>query len=382
MNIVSCFSNQYVQHFMVMAKSLLVNTEHREVNFHIIYRNLEVDTLSLIINEFKEYKETRFYFYKQDFKKVDFLPLELDYLAHETYCRLILTDVLPTNLEKIIYIDTDTVIRNDIQELFTLDLENYLLGASLDMNSRVADHLEEVDTALNYFNAGVLLINLKKWREEKISEQLLEYARRNYKKLKYADQDVLNSVLQGRWYKIDSKWNVVRNIFDGSLEELGEFTTELEINSIRDNPWIIHYTTGSKPWHYFDNHPYKKEYLYYKNQLNTKFDEYPEYGFLKERNIIIFGTGEKGKQDFHFLKNCNIDVQFFLDNDKNKWGQLCCNKLILAPTLEKITSIEKPLILISSQYFMEIGYQLTNLELVENKNYFLNLHEMINYLPN
>lgn len=101
-------------------------------------------------------------------------------------------------MEKLIYLDCDIIVRHSIAKLYDIDIEDYLLGAvyhndKLSVNNGAFKRLH-IPVEQGYFNAGVLLINLKKWREEHIYEKSIEFLRNNSESIVNHDQDVLNVV--------------------------------------------------------------------------------------------------------------------------------------------------------------------------------------------
>jgi lipopolysaccharide biosynthesis glycosyltransferase len=110
-----------------------------------------------------------------------------------------------------------------------------------------------------YFNSGVMVINLSKWRRDSISLQLHKYIQENISKLEYHDQDALNAVLCGKWLPISPKWNQQSVMFKLNCSETS-FTSEEYEEALRA-PAVIHYTTSSKPWDYMNEHPYRQDYF-------------------------------------------------------------------------------------------------------------------------
>ncbi|HGK7220826.1 TPA: glycosyltransferase [Streptococcus agalactiae] len=153
---------------------------------------------------------------------------------------------IPIHLEEeiVLYLDSDVIVRGSLDPLFDINLEENLLGA-------VADHFSTLyygDTAPVSFNSGLLLINNIFWREQGISQRLLDYTRENQGALQYHDQDVLNDVLCDNWLELDETYNyhtgadMLYNLFQQS---------ERQLNRRKDLPKVIHYT-ATKPWKYLE----------------------------------------------------------------------------------------------------------------------------------
>jgi lipopolysaccharide biosynthesis glycosyltransferase len=116
---------------------------------------------------------------------------------------------------------------------------------------------EPIPSVASYFNAGVLLIDMERWREEQISEKAVAYLRQ-FPKTPFSDQDALNVVCDGRWKKLDAEWN-----------QQNHFGTSLAETPADDRPRVVHFITGSKPWNTSQYHPSAAFYDQYRQR--TRF---------------------------------------------------------------------------------------------------------------
>lgn len=153
-----------------------------------------------------------------------------------TWAKIAMIDVLP--VERILYVDADTLVRSDLRELWNVDLQGKTLGAVPDIGFPMGH--PGVAKAL-YFNAGVLMMDLAKLRARlpKLVEQAGEM-----KGSVHADQDVLNTVLRDEWHPLDLKWNA---------QGLGTYSKchsperdALNLTSL-DRPSIVHFTGPTNP---------------------------------------------------------------------------------------------------------------------------------------
>ena len=176
-------------------------------------------------------------------------------------------------MDTIFFMDSDIVVVGNLEELqfFEFDsarsyifpnkintyLENkdllFLYAVNHQFIDSDLDRLRKLGLQGNkYFNAGIMLINLKKWRDMNISKTLIDFAEKYNEQLILWDQDVLNLVFNNKWGELDFSYNAF----------------ELTQMSILDYK-IIHYTGSSKPWHFRNKHPYKK--LFWKYLYKTPF---------------------------------------------------------------------------------------------------------------
>ncbi|MDB9449950.1 glycosyltransferase family 8 protein [Dolichospermum circinale] len=184
-----------------------------------------------------------------------------------TYYRLMIAELLPKKFDKAIYLDCDLVVNGDLEELWETDLvENHILAVP---DLIIQDVLSPAELAnyknigisqAKYFNAGVLVINLKKWRDDKIAIQSIEYLKQNNEYIRFHDQDVLNALFVNKWGELNPRWNVMSSIkaFYPSWEN-SPFSEEV-YNTLIRQPYIIHYLTDKKPW--TSRHTLLKEYFF------------------------------------------------------------------------------------------------------------------------
>jgi lipopolysaccharide biosynthesis glycosyltransferase len=258
--IVTACDDNYVQHLGVMLCSLLENTLHREkINIWVIDGDISQDKKTLlstfIINK---YQISINYL---DIDKELYKKFKISYhFTHSIYYRISIPEIIPFNVSKVIYLDSDIILKQDIYDLWLIDLKDYFIGAVelLDVDKR---HLEEIiKDDLDYFNSGVLVINISKWRENNVSQQVIDFISNYQEKIIWWDQDSLNAILYQKWLSLPLKWNLQSNFFDINVNKCAR---GLELREAIAKPAIIHYTGMHKPWDYIDNHLYKQEYYKY-----------------------------------------------------------------------------------------------------------------------
>ena len=168
------------------------------------------------------------------------LPLSnLTYLSPAAYYRLFIPYILGKSTEKAIYLDADGLVRRDIRSLWAEDMAAFPLLAVRNYGT----HGNEGDPT--YFNSGVLVFDLPKWRDDNLSEQVLAYLLAYPERIKFADQDALNAILNGRWRALDPRWNVQCQF----ASHFWGFADSREAQRFLSNDaYIVHYTGPHKPW--------------------------------------------------------------------------------------------------------------------------------------
>lgn len=275
-----CFStdNKYVQHCATAMASLLKNCDvESKIKFFILDGGIsEVNKKN--IEKLSDIKDFEIEYY--DMTKIDFsdLPLNRSRISVATYYRLYLLDILPQDVQKLIYLDCDIIVKDDITKLWQTDVSDYYAGVIEDEGS--ISQLKRLGLPLDYkyFNAGVILFNIAKLRTFDLKKCCFEYYEKNKEVIILQDQDILNGVFYGKCKFLDLRWNVNGRMYLGNIYE--HFYTEEESEEAKRNLGIIHYTDVQKPWFMSSNHPLQNEYWNYL-KMTTFSDKYMSYALYK-----------------------------------------------------------------------------------------------------
>ena len=204
------------------------------------------------------------------------------HFTKEMYYRLLIPTFIKSN--KALYLDCDLVVLGCIRDFYNQDISDFYLAGVKNFGFDYHQKLG-MDLCADYFNSGVLLINIKKWKQDKLLENVMMYIHSNSHNLMYPDQDALNAVINGRWKKAHLKYNQQSNFFVYVNTLKGRELDEM-VYSI-STPTIIHYTGSSKPWHFLNNHKFKKYYWQYL-ALTNYWPCLPDFQFF--RIYTIFKT--------------------------------------------------------------------------------------------
>lgn len=263
-NIAFTIDRSYIQHIGVLLCSLFVHNPLKSFQIYLIIDFEECGELKKL----KRYVASWSHEIEVlilDKEKVKNLRLS-HHATSAVYYRLLLPELLNNRLEKILYLDSDIIIKKDIQPLWSIELKQHPLAA-------VQEPLFDRHRLLNlkvgtpYFNSGVMLLNLPIWRKLKISERAIEFIKANPEKITFWDQDGLNAILKGNWLKLDYKWNLQSQLFDVPVHYIE--SSSVFKNALKD-PAIIHYSSKFKPWHYWCDHPLRAEYYKYLSKTPWK----------------------------------------------------------------------------------------------------------------
>ncbi|WP_239373498.1 glycosyltransferase family 8 protein [Snodgrassella gandavensis] len=227
-------------------KNSIANSSRNYSNFIITY----VD-INNIVNKYKD------------------LFVTFAHFTVSTYIRFFIPDILP-DVSKAIYLDIDLLIKSDISKLYEINIDSHIVAAAVDAcyarelyynKNNAISYSEKIlglPKGVPEFNAGVLLINLNKWREENITQKCIEKLA-DIGRPRVLDQCILNAVIEQDYiYKLPVEWNYV---WHAQLEGLKPITKSSVFNEVIkeyndkiDQIKIIHYTSSVKPWNIYSSH--------------------------------------------------------------------------------------------------------------------------------
>ena len=165
------------------------------------------------------------------------------------FFRLLIGDLLPKELNKCIYLDTDICVNKDLSELFNIDLkDNYLAGVldpSYYFSSKKNDKILNLASIKYYINSGMLLINLKQIRKDNMTQKFIELSK---KYLNLYDKDILNIACIGKIIILPPKYNLMISLLKTNNPLLGNLYKKEEIINAKESPYIIHFSGKKKPW--------------------------------------------------------------------------------------------------------------------------------------
>lgn len=249
----------YIPFLAVALQSLIENSsKNYYYSIKILYTNIEEENKQKISKYKKENVNIEFVDLNYYIKKVKDKLYTRDYYTKTTYFRLFIPNLYP-QYDKAIYLDSDIVVLVDIAELYNVNMGNNLIAAAPDdviQTTKVfQEYVEKVVGVAdyrNYFNAGILLMNLDEFRKFNFQEKFL-YLLETIKFTVAQDQDYLNRLCKGKVKIIDKAWDRMPIAIDDMKEE-----------DIK----VIHYNLAYKPWH-FENVLYKD--YFWKYAQKTEF---------------------------------------------------------------------------------------------------------------
>lgn len=203
---------------------------------------------------------------------------------HCMYLRILSGEVLPPSIERVLYLDSDLLIVDDVGKLWEEPMgEEWALAVpetsapvmdatlTLPRWRRAAPYMASlfpvpnyrdfaIDPAAPYFNSGVLVLNLNAFREQGLAERMLLILDQHGRHAWCWDQYALNVALSGHWRPLPLRWNQGSIVYDTPDWTFSPFEAE-PFDSLRNDPAIVHFTTGVKPWHATCRHPFRDRFF-------------------------------------------------------------------------------------------------------------------------
>lgn len=256
----------YVPHAAAMLHSLKCHAQREEYRIHFLHATALPHDLMEKLEAFVSGPTVKIHYHVIPNDAVAGLP-EMGRISSVMWYRILLPELLP-GIERIIYMDCDTIVMDNITGLWRADLCGNWLGAVsnvFETGQGEQGRRLGLSGSAQYFNSGVLLMDLEAWRREDCSRHILELARNPVAKLLWPDQDALNRVFAHHWMPLHPRWNCQNSFF--FFGHAGQILGDKELASAVSRPGILHFEGGelAKPWHYLCKNPFRDEYLRCRN---------------------------------------------------------------------------------------------------------------------
>ncbi len=244
MNILVCVDDNYILILQDMLLSL--SFYNKNLNIYLIYSNIKKENLEKLDNYIKTNKIGKLISIKFNLD-INF-PIKIDYISKETYYRLYAPYILPNDIDRILYLDSDIICRGNILDFYNTDFDNNIIVGieNFDASNYKYNIRLELEKDNKYINAGVLLINVNKYKKQFKVEDFNNFISKNSNILDYQDQDVINTMFYKKIKTTNNNYNFqITNIIGYEY-----------------NPILVHYTHKIKPWNENYNYPNKAKYYY------------------------------------------------------------------------------------------------------------------------
>lgn len=255
----------YIPFLGIALKSLIDNaSDENKYQIKILYTNVSSENIRRIKKYEKENINIEFVDLNKQLEDIKEKLYTRNYFSNTTYYRLFIPELYP-EYKKAIYIDSDTICLTDIANLYNIDMENNLIAGvpdgaiqAIDVFKDYVERVVGVSDYNNYFNAGIIVMNLEELRKYKFQDKFI-YMLGKVRFEVAQDQDYMNRLCKGRVKLLDFSWN--------RMPIMGKQSGDIN---------IIHYNLGAKPW-YFDDVLYQ-EYFWKYAEKTDFYNEIKEIG--------------------------------------------------------------------------------------------------------
>jgi len=266
MNILCATDDNYVPYCGIMLTSLFENNKQENIKVYVLTGGLNNNNKKLFDKLADKYSQSIDIITVDNntFKECP-IRQEIDHVSIAAYYRLAVSELLPTDLNRILYLDCDIIVNTSLTELYTTELTGYACGVVADEAFMVDAPYERLSIPKTiespYFNSGMLLINLDYWKEHDVMRECMDYISKNASRLAFHDQDTLNAILRGKVKYLDIKYNLQRELILKEVFNELPSDIQLSVKSASSSPIIIHYTGAGKPWIIGCRHPLKSKWI-------------------------------------------------------------------------------------------------------------------------
>jgi len=244
MNILLSTNDSYMMPTTVLMESIL-DTQTTPVVFYMMWSDLSEDSRNAL-QTLVDSRNSSIFFIRIDEDAFAGLPTR-EYISRETYFRLLASKYLPKDMERILWLDGDMIVRRELNSLYYMEFEDNaviacphgdVMRSIMDVNCKNIriEHREQ------YFNAGMMLCNLNRWREMNIEDKIVSILDRKLK-MSFPGQDLTNLIFNG-FVKCEDyiKYNcMIHSIADNET-----------LARAKEEAVIVHYAGRAKPWIFSD----------------------------------------------------------------------------------------------------------------------------------
>ena len=274
-NILCCTDANFVPYCGVMLTSLFENNKDEHFRIYVATATTNSPKLEKLCSLVEKYKHevSIIHITDQQLKDLGVDKKMQGHISIATYYRIFASELLPSAVHKILYLDGDMIVNAAIRPLWEVPVEEVSVAAAIDCLYFDEDiyHRLSYPKDKEYFNAGVLLLNIDKLKEEHFLRKSIELMMHHLSSLKYHDQDVLNKVLVDSKSSILLTYNFQFFYFIESHFKHFPKVMQDEILETMSHPAIIHYCGPAKPWQlYYYGRPYNKLWWHYQKMSPFK----------------------------------------------------------------------------------------------------------------
>jgi lipopolysaccharide biosynthesis glycosyltransferase len=251
-HIAIAFDKNYLLQFYALCSSLAYNNRNNTLHLHVIATDVDEVNLNSLENFLLKFS-INITFYRPDLSTIRSLVLTHNWTA-AVYYRLLFPQIVPKHVVRLLYLDCDTLVLNDVNSLYNNeDIGQFPVAAVYD-NYVKSQPLLGIQEG-NYFNSGVLLIDVPCWNEQQITQKATQYLIEFPERIRYVDQCALNAVLVNNWSRLPYNYNCLYTYLPASAswQTLQNFVNDVV---------VLHFTL-ERPWNFLCRNRLRVLYFHY-----------------------------------------------------------------------------------------------------------------------
>lgn len=276
MNIMYLCDNHYAMILGISILSLLdSNKDAESINIFLVNDKISDDNINKISKLVDSYNRKLIILEKPNIKALLGCKVKTYCWIENVFSKVLLSEVFKDykEIHRIIFIDSDTLIVGSLKDLWNMDLESHIGAGVCEAMGNIHKRVIGLSKEDNYFNGGMFLIDLDKWRNTDVDAKASEFVNRYRGELEYTDESVLNGILSQDLKRISPKYNLTSLSIYFTTDELKTYRksyinySEEERQEAIGEAKIIHFTStflDVRPWVEGCKHPYAQKWLEYK----------------------------------------------------------------------------------------------------------------------
>ena len=243
-HIAFCVNDGYVPYVAITIKSIAENHKNLYVSIYILSDYISQKNRNLLDTILNPYGNISLFVHIVDDSALR--GLKATWTIY-TWYRVLLPRYLPKSVHRVLYLDADTIVVGNIEELFSLDMSNKAVAGTIDPESFKSETFQRCmyDASKKYICAGVLLMNLDYWREHDLSKTIIKWGYDHNDIIRFPDQDTINVLCQDTKIVLPLRYGIMDYFFKTDYFYKGTYVEELR--DCIEHPAIIHYA-GMNPW--------------------------------------------------------------------------------------------------------------------------------------
>lgn len=258
LHVVMAANDGYTSYMGTSILSLLENNvkQFEAICIYIIDNGISKENQKKLKEQCSMFENTNIAFFDMEKRFSTLHPIVENGWNITIYGRFFIDDIVDKSVDKVLYLDSDTIVNASLKELLLLDLTEYCLAGVVDISDDKSREFLNMDPSSHYINSGVLLVNMNKWREMDITEKLVSFVNTFPQKLPCPDQDAINAVCGNMifllpvkynygWFLSQRrlKWDYYKADFYYSYDELYDTVKDSFANVV-----VFHFFGPYKPW--------------------------------------------------------------------------------------------------------------------------------------